>query len=445
VTVLFEIGIVLALMLVNGFLAMSEMAMVSSRRGRLEQLAVQGSRGARAAAELIDDPTRFLSTVQVGITLVGILAGAFSGATLGGHLAGVLKELGLAPATADTLAIVGVVLVITYLSLIVGELVPKRLALSNPEAIAARVARPMMLIAGLTAPLVWLLRASTNGVLRLLGIGERPETRVSEDEIRALLAEGAEAGVVKRVEHEMIEGIMRIADRPVRAIMTPRVEVRWLDVHDPPDVVRKEIAEGGHTRYPVCRGDLDEIIGILHLRKLVDGSSDGDPVDLAILAEPPLMVHEGASIIRVIELFRQTPVHMAIVLDEYGAVEGLVTPADVLSAIAGELPEGRPDEVTEAVQRGDGSWLVDGRMDIHRVERLLSVRGMSRDDEYATLAGFVLWELGRMPRVGESFVWHDLRFEVVDLDGRRIDKVLVQPAAQGEAPAPPSGTTAGAA
>jgi putative hemolysin len=401
VTVLFEIGIVLALMLVNGFLAMSEMAMVSSRRGRLEQLAVQGSRGARTAAELIGDPTRFLSTVQVGITLVGILAGAFSGATLGGHLAGVLKELGLAPATADTLAIVGVVLVITYLSLIVGELVPKRLALSNPEAIAARVARPMMLIAGLTAPLVWLLRASTNGVLRLLGIGERPETRVSEDEIRALLAEGAEAGVVKRVEHEMIEGIMRIADRPVRAIMTPRVEVRWLDVHD--------------------------------------------PVDLAILAEPPLMVHEGASIIRVIELFRQTPVHMAIVLDEYGAVEGLVTPADVLSAIAGELPEGRPDEVTEAVQRGDGSWLVDGRMDIHRVERLLSVRGMSRDDEYATLAGFVLWELGRMPRVGESFVWHDLRFEVVDLDGRRIDKVLVQPAAQGEAPAPPSGTTAGAA
>jgi putative hemolysin len=429
-TVLLEIGIVLALILLNGFLAMSEMAMVSSRRGRLEQLASQGNRGARAAAQLIDDPTRFLSTVQVGITLVGILAGAFSGATLGAHLAGVLKDLGLAPATADTLAIVGVVLAITYLSLIVGELVPKRLALSNPEAIAARVARPMMLIAGLTAPLVWLLRASTNGVLRLLGIGERAETRVSEDEIRALLAEGAEAGVVKRVEHEMIEGIMRIADRPVRAIMTPRVEVLWLDSHDPPATVRKKIVGGGHTRYPVCRGDLDEIIGVLHLRKLVDGSSDSDQVDLAALAEPPLMVHEGASIIRVVELFRQTPVHMAIVLDEYGAVEGLVTPAD---------------DVAEAAKRSDGSWLVDGRMDIHRVERLLGVRGMGRDDEYATLAGFVLWELGRMPRVGESFVWHDLRFEVVDLDGRRIDKVLVQPAADGPAPIDPSSTAAGAA
>jgi len=431
VTVALEILTVLALMVLNGFLAMSEMALVSSRRGRLEQMAAQGNRGAQVAAGLIDDPTRFLSTVQVGITLVGILAGAFSGATLGGHLAGTLRELGVAPTTADTLAISGVVLAITYLSLIVGELVPKRLALANPEAIASRVAAPMMLVARVASPLVWLLRVSTNGLLRLLGASGEPGSRVTEDEIRALLAEGAEAGVVKRAEKEMIEGIMRIADRPVRNVMTPRVDVAWLDAGDPAEVVRREIVEGGHTRYPVCRGDLDEVVGVLHLRRLV-GHQDGDgELDLEALAEPPLMVHEGTPTIRVVELFRQTPVHMGIVLDEYGAVEGIVTPADILGAIAGDLSEGRRDDVAEAVRRDDGSWLVDGRMDVHRVERLLGVGGMGRDNEYTTLAGFVLWELGRMPRVGQSFAWRDFRFEVVDLDGRRIDKVLIEPVGGG--------------
>jgi putative hemolysin len=298
----------------------------------------------------------------------------------------------------------------------------------------------MSLVARIGAPLVWLLRSSTNGVLRLLGVPTESESRVSEDEIRALLREGAEAGIVKRAEHEMIEGIMRIADRPVRTIMTPRVDVAWLDANDPPEVQRQEIAKGGHTRYPVCRGDLDEIVGVLHLRRLVNLLPADDAIDLAALAEPPLMIHEGAPILRVVELFRQTPVHMAIVLDEYGAVEGIATPADVLAAIAGAMPEGRPEDVSEAVRRDDGSWLVDGRMDVHRVERLLGVRQMARDD-YATLAGFVLWELGRMPRVGESFVWHELRFEVVDLDGRRIDKVLIEPA-QAHAPATADGTGA---
>lgn len=426
----FEILAVFALILLNGFLAMSELALVSSRRARLDQLAAHGNRGAKTAAGLLDDPTRFLSTVQVGITLVGILAGAISGATLGRHLAKVLVSAGLTATTADTLAITSVVLVITYLSLIVGELVPKRLAMANPEAIASRVAGPMMLVARIASPLVWLLRVSTNGVLRLLGIATESSSRVTEDEIRALLAEGAEAGVVKRVEKEMIEGIMRIADRPIRSIMTPRIDVVWLDLTDPPEVILEEINAGGHTRYPVCRGELDEIVGVLHLRRLVNRPPVGADLDLAGLTDPPIMVHEGTPVIRVIELFRQTPVHMGVILDEYGAVEGIVTPADILGGIAGDLHEGRADDVAEAARRDDGSWLVDGRMEIHRVERLLGLTGMSRDDEYSTLAGFVLWQLRRIPRAGESFHWRDFRFEVVDLDGRRIDKVLIETASE---------------
>ena len=367
---------------------------------------------------------------------MGILAGAVSGATLGQPLSRHLVQWGLAPATADTLAIGGVVLVITYFSLIVGELVPKRLALANPEAIASRVAGPMMLVAKAGSPLVWLLRVSTNGVLGLLRIRDETGSRVSEDEIRALIAEGARAGVVKRAEKEMIEGIMRLADRSVRSIMTPRVDVVWLDLNDPPERQRAAIAAGGHTRFPVCRGSLDEVVGVLHLRRLVGQAANGQAIDLQSLLDPPLMMHEGTPVIRAIELFRTASVHLAVVLDEYGAVEGVVTPADILSGIAGNLPEGRRDEVAEATRRDDGSWLVDGRMGIHRVERLLALEGMSHDEEYTTLAGFVLWQLRRMPRVGESFVWRGLRFEVVDLDGRRIDKVLIE-AVTDAADAPP--------
>jgi putative hemolysin len=426
VTVLFEIGIVLALMLVNGFLAMSEMAMVSSRRGRLEQLAVQGSRGARAAAELIDDPTRFLSTVQVGITLVGILAGAFSGATLGGHLAGVLKELGLAPATADTLAIVGVVLVITYLSLIVGELVPKRLALSNPEAIAARVARPMMLIAGLTAPLVWLLRASTNGVLRLLGIGERPETRVSEDEIRALLAEGAEAGVVKRVEHEMIEGIMRIADRPVRAIMTPRVELVWLNVEDDPAEIARVIKESGHSRFVIGKGGLDDVLGVVHVRSLLDACLAGRPLDVRAAVRPALVVHDNMPVLRALEALRQARVSMALVIDEYGEVEGVVTVEDVLEGVVGDMPERRLGEEPTIIRREDGSLLMDGLLSLDEVKLTLGFESLPDEKTYHTLGGFIMAQFGRVPEEGQAVAYGGWRFEVVDMDGRRIDKVLVR-------------------
>ena len=425
-TVLVEIALILGLMLLNGALAMSELAMMSSRRGRLEQLAAQGQRGASAALRLVDDPTGFLSTVQVGITLVGILAGAYGGATLGGHLATLLTSFGLAPRLADTVAFTGIVVLVTYLSLIIGELVPKRLALTDPERIACRVAAPLTLVAKLGGPVVWLLRVSTNAVLRLLGIAERREVTVTADEIRSMLAEGARAGVMQPVEHEMIEGVMQIADRSVRSIMTPRVDIVWLHVGDGADEVRRAVAAGNHARYPLCRGELGEVVGVVHLRRLVEALLGGEPLDLFALADPPLMVPERTPVVRLIELFRRHPGQLAVVLDEYGAVEGIATPADLLSAIAGELYEQTAEEPAEAVRRTNGSWLVDGRMAVHRVERLLGRSTLGRADSYTTLAGFILWELGRMPAVGDSFVRDGLRFEVVDLDQRRIDKVLIE-------------------
>ncbi len=421
-----EGAIVFGLMLLNGILAMSELAMMSSRRGRLEQRAAQGDRGAKAALQVLEDPTGFLSTVQVGITLVGILAGAISGASFSGHLAGFLRDVGMPAVTADTLALAVVVATITYLSLVVGELVPKRLALTNAEGIASRVAGPMAVLARLGAPLVWVLRTSTNALLKLLGVRDTPASRVTEEEIKSLLAEGADAGVVKRIEHEMIEGIMHIADRSVRSIMTPRVEVIWLDVEASPETIRRALAAAGHSRYPVCRRDLDCIVGVAHLRSLIDSLLAGGVIDLAAIAVPPIIVPDGTPILRVIERFRQSSGHLALVVDEYGSVEGVVSPTDVLTAIAGELTAGPDDPAAEATQRADGSWLVDGRMEIHRVERILGLHDLSHDDEFATLAGFILWELGHMPKAGESFVKFGLRFEVVDLDGRRIDKVLVE-------------------
>lgn len=424
---LLEILLVLALVLLNGFLAMSELAVMSSRRARLEQMAIRGEPGAKAALKLVDDPTHFLSTVQVGITLVGILAGAVSGATLSRHLAEPLARVGLSVTTADTVALAVVVLLITYLSLIIGEIVPKRLALAAPERTAARVARPMAGIARVAAPVVWLLRLSTNAVLRLLGVAGEPGQRVSEEEIRALLAEGAQAGVLKRVEREMIEGVMRVADRPLRSLMTPRPDVVWLDVAAGPEAIRDVISRSGHSRYPVCRGDLDEILGVLHVRKLAAHLLASEPIDLVALAEPPFMVHEGATVVRAVELFRQNPIHMAVLLDEYGVVEGIVTPVDILSAIAGDLAEEDGSDQGEAVQRPDGSWLVDAGMGVHEVERLLDVAGMTEGGDFVTLAGFVLWRLGRMAKVGDEVVWQRWRFVVVDLDGRRIDKIMIQP------------------
>ncbi len=418
-----EILVVLCLIALNGFFAMSELAVVSSRRARLEHLAEQHVRGAQAALKLLDDPSRFLSTVQVGITLVGIFAGAYSGATLAEPLSHVLEGLGR---YAYPVALGIVVVSITYLSIVVGELVPKRIAFNNPERIASFVAPVMARLSVAGAPVVWLLGISTEALVRLLRIPEKREAGVTEDEVRRMIAEGTQTGVFHVAERDMIEGVLRLADRSVRSVMTPRVEVDWVDLDDPPETIRDEIADSGHSRYPAGRKGLDEIEGIVHTKHLLDQMARTGRFDVASSLRQPLVVHEATPVLRLLEMFRENPVHMAVVVDEYGVLEGIVTPTDILTAIAGELPEDATDMQEEsAVQRGDGSWLMDGMLGIHEVERLLERKDMRGEEDFETLAGFVLSRLGHIPQTGEHFEWGGLRFEIVDMDGRRIDRVLV--------------------
>ncbi|WP_158046439.1 hemolysin family protein [Skermanella pratensis] len=419
-----ELIVVVLLILLNGFFAMSELAVVSARRARLQQMAEGGHRGARAAMRLVDDPSKFLSTVQVGITLIGILAGAYGGATLAGYLAVELRRIPAIQPYADGVSFAVVVAFITYLSLIIGELVPKRIALVNAERIAALVARPMGFVAMLGAPLVWLLGVSTNLVLRLLRLNQVKQAEVTEEEVKSMIAEGARTGVFDPAEREMIEGVLRLADRSVRTIMTPRPDVHWLDIDDDPETIRREIAESGRSRFPVSRGDLDEIVGIVNTKDLLDKILTGRPLDLQATLNKPLIIHDGTQVLRVLELFKQTGLHMAIVVDEYGSVEGIATATDILETIAGEFPEAGEDDAG-VVRREDGTWLVDGMLPIDEVEHRLGLRGLRGDRDFHTLAGFVMAELGHVPSAGEHFAWRGSRFEVVDMDGRRVDKVLV--------------------
>ena len=415
--------VVAFLILLNGFFAMSELAMMSSRRARLEQMAEDGVRGARAALRLIDDPTRFLSTVQVGITLVGVLAGAYSGATFAEPLGDALT-----PAFgrfADPASVAIVVIGITYLSLVVGELVPKRVALNDPERIAAKVARFMSGLSRAGAPVVWLLRVSTEAVIRALRVPERPQSTVTEEEVKSLIAEGTRTGVFHAAERDMIDGVLRLADRSVRSVMTPRVEIVWVDLDDPIEVIQREIAESGHSRFPAGRRGLEEFEGVVHTKDLLDQLARSGSFDLKSSIRQPLVVHEGTPVLRLLEMFRENPIHMAVVVDEYGVVEGIVTPTDILTAIAGDLPEDVTDMQDAAIQREDGSWLVDGMIGIDDAERLLGRKGMRGDEDFETLAGFVLARLGQIPQIGDAFLWDGLRFEIVDMDGRRIDRVLV--------------------
>ena len=419
-----EILVVLCLVALNGFFAMSELAVMSSRRARLEHLAEMRLRGARAALNLLDEPTRFLSTVQVGITLVGVFAGAFSGATLAEPLSRAFGD-GLG-SYAYPVALGIVVVGITYLSLVVGELVPKRIAFNNPERVASFVAPFMARLSVAGAPVVWLLGISTEALVRLLRIPEKRESTVTEDEVRRMIAEGTQTGVFHVAERELIEGVLRVADRSVRSVMTPRVEVDWVDLDDPPETIRDEIADSGHSRYPAGRKGLDEIEGIVHTKHLLDQMARSGRFDVVGSLRQPLVVHEATPVLRLLEMFRENPVHMAVVVDEYGVLEGIVTPTDILTAIAGELPEDATDLQEEsAVQRGDGSWLMDGMLGIHEAERLLERKDMRGEEDFETLAGFVLSHLGHIPQTGEHFEWDGLRFEIVDMDGRRIDRVLV--------------------
>jgi putative hemolysin len=421
----FEIAVVFALTFINGVLAMSELAVVSARKARLEGMAADGSRGARAALRLKEDPSRFLSTVQIGITLVGIFAGAFSGATLADRLAHVLATFPVVGAHAPQIAFFLVVVAITYLSLVVGELVPKRLALANPEAVAVTVAPAMTVLAKVALPVVWLLRTSTEAILLLFGRRSQSDETVSEEEVRALIAEGAATGVFAVEEKAMIEGVLRLADRNVRALMTPRNEIVWLDRNAPPEEIARVLCAHSHSRLLVCEGTVDQAVGVVHTKAMLAAVMEDRPLDLGALMQPFVAVPEQTPVLTLIDQFKASGAHMIVVVDEYGTTEGIVTPTDVLETIAGELPEAHEAEDPDIVERADGSWLVDGLTPVDEFRDRLGVRGIGGGD-YQTVAGLALEKLGRIPAAGDWFEHAGYRFEIVDMDGRRIDKLLVQ-------------------
>ncbi len=424
---MFEIVIIVALTLLNGVFAMSELAVMSSRKARLQGMADQGVRGARGALRLIDNPSHFLSTVQIGITMVGVVAGAYGGATLGQRFGTWLDSFPIFGGYGEMVGYVAVIVAITYLSIVLGELIPKRIALRAPERTASIIAGPMRTLSRITAPFVWLLGTSTDLLLRLLGLhGEREET-VTEEEVRSMISEGTQTGVFDPREKEMIDGVLRLADRTVRTIMTPRPDVVWLDVGDSQEVVINEIRTSGHSRFPVCRGDLDEIVGIMHNKDLLELAFQGKAVDLAKASAKPLVVHDGTAILKLLDTMKKSGLHMAIVVDEYGSVEGLATITDILETIAGDLPEPGEDKERDAVERDDGSWLVNGSMPVDEFEDVVGIRGLRDIGDYHTIAGFVLHGVGHVPTAGESFEHQGIRFEVMDMDGRRIDKILVVP------------------
>ncbi|MCH8684937.1 hemolysin family protein [Pedomonas mirosovicensis] len=421
-----ELAIVLFLIVLNGFFSMSELAIVSARRVRLQMLADEGDNGAATALHLAEEPTRFLSTVQVGITMVGILTGAYGGATLSEPVARWLSAIPGIGSYAGSIAVALVVILITYLSLIVGELVPKRLALNHAEGIARTVARPMRLLSQVGAPIVWLLQRSTELALKLMGVKPQEQQVVSQQEVRSLIAEGTEAGVFDPDEKEMLEAVIRVSDLPVRALMTPRPELFWLDINDDMNAIRHEVEESGRSRFLVCEGELDKFLGIVEAKQLLGQCLKGEGLELRAHLKNPPVVHEATRVLKVLETIRQSGIHIAVVVNEYGGVEGVVTATDILAAIGGGLPEMNELERPDAVQREDGSWFMDGRIAIHEVERILGRDDLSGHGDYTTLAGFMLWQLEHLPDVAETVDWNDLCFEVADMDEHRIDKVLVR-------------------
>lgn len=429
--IVFEILLILVLIIGNGVFAMSEIAIVSARKARLQQQINQGNSGARTALKLANSPSRFLATVQIGITLVGILAGAFGGATISKKLAEALRLIPILAPHSDALAFVIVVVCITYLSLVIGELVPKEVALTNPESIACKVAQPMQMLSKVTAPIVQVLSFSTQAIVRFLGVRASDEPSITEDEIRLLIRQGTEIGTFKQAEQEIVERVFHLDDLPVSAIMTPRSRIVWLDREESFEHNYQKIASSVNSRFPVCQGSLDEILGIVLVKDLYVHRAPESSTDLTPFLRRPLFIPEGLLALKVLEMFKQTGMHIALVVDEYDVVQGLVTLNDILEAIVGDVPSAGEQNEPQAIQREDGSWLLDGMLPIDELQQVLNLDEWLgiRKGHYQTLGGFVIAHLGRIPMSSDRFEWQNLRFEVVDMDGNRVDKVLVTPVA----------------
>lgn len=432
-----EILFLVALIVLNGLLAMSEIALVTARRARLARLAEEGDGAATVALKLHDEPTRFLSTIQIGITSIGILNGIVGEAVLAEPFALWMHELGLDKETSNLAATGLVVVVITYISIVVGELVPKRIGQFNPEGIARLVARPMQFLAVFTRPFVRLLSISTDTLLRILGQREQPGQSVTEEEIHAMIEEGSEAGVIEDQEREMVRNVFRLDDRQIGSLMIPRADIVYLDVDQPIEDNLQGIATSDHSRFPVCRGGLHDVLGIINAKQLLTQKIKGSEANLAAHLQPAVFVPETLNGMDLLGHFRASGMQMVLVVDEYGEVQGLVTLQDVLEAVTGEFKPHNQEDAW-AVQRDDGSWLLDGLIPIPELKDRLGWRSVPEEERgrYHTLSGLVMWLLGRLPQTGDTTAWEGWILEVVDLDGKRVDKVLARKLPETDTTAP---------
>ena len=420
----FSLLLILALIALNGLLSMSELAIVSAREARLKGLAKGGSRGAQCALDLASDPGKFLSSVQSGITLIGVLNGAFSGSRLGDPVAQRLELIGMAHETSQQLGFGLVIVVTTFVSLVIGELVPKQFALRNPEPIAVAMAVPMRWLANATAPFVWLLDRTSAGIFALIGITRESESHVTAEELHLVVAEAHSSGVLEESERAIISGVVRLADRPVREVMTPRTEIDWLDADADAEQIRATLADTPHSRLPIAEGSVEEIIGVVSARDLLLAQLDGRPLDLRALARVPQVIPDLMDAMDALAVLRQAEVPLALVHDEYGHLDGIVTPGSILAALSGVFAsDADADDDPPIVEREDGSYLLSGAANADILSDRLGMN-MPEERDFATVAGFALSVLKRLPETGETFLHQDWKFEVVDMDGRKIDKLI---------------------
>jgi putative hemolysin len=416
-----ELLFIAFLIAMNNILAMTEAALLAVRKARLQQRVNEGDKKAEIVLKLVGNPNQFLSVIQIGITLIDVLTGAVTGATLAVMAARLFEHIPILAPYSDSIGLAFGVLIITYFSIILGELVPKRLAIQNPEKIASRFARPMLLFSKLLAPVVRFLSFSTNMVLRLIGIHATNDPPVTEEEIHVLLDQGTQAGIFEEAEQDMVAGVFRLNDRRVYSLMTPRTEILWLDVRDTTDKILKKLAEGPYSRFPVCQGSLDNVLGIVKARELLTRSLAGEPIHLKECLFPALFIPETTFASRALEILKESNKELVLVIDEFAGVTGLLTINDVLEEIVGDIETGEP----QITQRQDGSWLLDGMLDLDDFKEIFHLGALPNETDYETLAGFVMTSLGKIPQPADQFEWEGLRFEVVDMDARRVDKVLV--------------------
>ncbi|MBW6473480.1 MAG: hemolysin family protein [Anaerolineaceae bacterium] len=424
-----SILIIFVLIIINGIFAMSEISLISARKVRLQQMSKDGVRSAQVALDISENPNKFLSTVQIGITLIGILSGALGGASISSDLSLIFQNVPWLKPYSEILSVAVVVLLTTYFSLVIGELIPKRLGMNSPEKIASAVAMPMKAISWLTSPIVKLLSASTDIGLKILGIEKSTDPIITEEEIKVLMKQGTQSGIFESAEEDMVTGIFRLGERYIDSIMTPRTEIEWIDLDEPFEIILEQVINSNHSRFPVATGELDNVQGMLLGKDLLSKSLNGAIPSIPDIIQPPLFVPDSTSALKALDLIKEAGTHAVLVIDEFSGVLGMVTLYDVLKSIVGSIPTAGEEEEIQIIQREDGSWLLDGLLAIDDIKELLGIEKLPEEERvgFQTLGGFMMTMLDSIPEVGQYFDVYNMRFEIVDMDGKRVDKVLVIP------------------